>query len=37
LSSRGVVYTPRYLSQEEYNTIIAGTMERGGQGWRGGR
>lgn len=37
LSSRGVVYVPRYLSQEEYNTIIAGTMERGGQGWRGGR
>lgn len=37
LNSRGVVYTPRYLSLEEYNSIIAGTMEQGGHGWRGGR
>jgi len=34
LSARGIVYSPQFLSQTEYNAIIASGIERG---YRGGR
>jgi hypothetical protein len=34
LNTRGITYAPQYLTQTEYNTIIASGIERG---YRGGR
>lgn len=37
LRSRGVIYTPQYLSQEEYDAIIAGANENGNAARSNGR
>ncbi len=37
LSSRGVTYTPQYITQSEFDTIIASEQETGSGGGNGGR
>lgn len=37
LKRQGVDYSPQYLNQQDYETIVGGDMERGGQGAGRGR